>query len=87
MTLITLSELSQLIQQESVDFLVPQSTDLSSISSLSQQFQLIVRQKRLELSVEPILRQYPLLEDWIRQLETFILAYSSLRNKSISTYR
>jgi hypothetical protein len=72
--MIYLSDIYQKIQEQSGQFLPSfQVSESSKIShSLQQQFQLIVKQKQLELPVESLLSSNSLLADWIAKLEQLI---------------
>ncbi len=68
MPIINLSELTQLKSQSEGNLFNPNQVNISV--RLQQQLQLIIKQKRLGLPVEPLLDANPLLAEWINQLET-----------------
>ena len=76
MTVITLKELVLLNKQSSFPLGNSQSSELSR---QQQQFQLLVRQKRMGLNIEPLLN--PQLAIWLKQLESFIPGIFEPRKK------
>lgn len=68
MSIINLSQLTQLKSQSEGNFFNPNQANI--FIELQQQLQLIIQQKRLGLPVEPLLDNNPLICNWINQLET-----------------
>ncbi len=67
MAIITLKELVLLHQER---FSTLGNYQNSELSIQQQQFQLLVRQKRMGLNIEPLLN--PQLSNWLKQLESFV---------------
>lgn len=75
--LITLADLSQLYHNREHFLESEQINDICSSSKLDmlelqRQFQLIVRQKQIGLSVESLLYNHPFFPQWLEQLKEFI---------------
>ena len=82
MSIINLSQLTQLKSQSKGNFFNPNQANISI--ELQQQLQLIIQQKRLGLPVEPLLDNNPLICNWINQLETIFPNLFQPRKKTIS---
>lgn len=72
MTIIDLHELYQLYQSKQNNWFNLNADNNSFNRELQEQFHLIVQQKQLGLPIERLLKNNPLLAEWLNQLEQFI---------------